>query len=185
MTIWTHLIWFRAINFGFELLSMKTSQLHIVVLCGLVGAYEVEDHFNLEEGTMYSSKTLVPTYLTTQCLIIIDHSMSFNWHENLGSHHVIIYNHISASHWLMRVKSICLFQKTLAANRIYSLQMFLGNRWCYKWKTKSSAQNYWVFGHFQSSSILENRKNEISETGSVSILRWGEDTYSVGPLRKS
>jgi hypothetical protein len=32
-------------------------------------------------------------------------------------------------------------------------------------------QNYWVFGLFPSSSSLENRKHDISETGSVSILR--------------
>jgi hypothetical protein len=69
MTNWTHLIWFYAIHFGFELLSLKTTQLHIVVLCGQVGGYEVEDHFNPEEETVYYSKTLVPTYLTTQCLV--------------------------------------------------------------------------------------------------------------------
>jgi hypothetical protein len=43
-----------------------------------------------------------------------------------------------------------------------------------------------VFGLFPSSSILENRKHDVSETGSVSVLRLGrEDTYSVRPLRKS
>jgi hypothetical protein len=32
-------------------------------------------------------------------------------------------------------------------------------------------QNYWVFGLSPSSSILENRKHDVSETGSVSVLR--------------
>jgi hypothetical protein len=46
--------------------------------------------------------------------------------------------------------------------------------------------NYWVFGLLPSSGILENRKHDVSETGSVFFLRLGgEDTYSVGPLRKS
>jgi hypothetical protein len=34
-----------------------------------------------------------------------------------------------------------------------------------------STLNYWVFGLFPSSGILENRKHEVSETGSVSDLR--------------
>jgi hypothetical protein len=42
-------------------------------------------------------------------------------------------------------------------------------------------QNYWVSGLRPSSGILNTRKHNVSETGSVSILRWGEgDTYSVG-----
>jgi hypothetical protein len=45
------------------------------------------------------------------------------------------------------------------------------------------AQNYWVWGHFPSSGILETRKHDVSATGSVSVLRCGgEDTYSVGSL---
>jgi hypothetical protein len=41
-------------------------------------------------------------------------------------------------------------------------------------------QNYWVFGLFPSSGILGTRKHDVSETGSVSVLRCcGEDTYSV------
>jgi hypothetical protein len=47
-------------------------------------------------------------------------------------------------------------------------------------------QNYWVFEHFPLSGILEKRKHDISKTGFVSGLKWwGEDTYSVGSLRKS
>jgi hypothetical protein len=48
-------------------------------------------------------------------------------------------------------------------------------------------QDYWVFWTSLSSGILETRKHDVSETESVSILRGkgGEDTYSVGPLRKS
>jgi hypothetical protein len=34
-------------------------------------------------------------------------------------------------------------------------------------------QDYWVFGLFPSSGILENRKHDILETGSVSILGGG------------
>jgi hypothetical protein len=43
------------------------------------------------------------------------------------------------------------------------------------------------FFTFLSFGILENRKHDILETASVSILRWGggEDTHTVGPLRKS
>jgi hypothetical protein len=37
-----------------------------------------------------------------------------------------------------------------------------------------------------SSGIPLNRKHSVSETGSVSVLRWGDgDTYSVGSIRKS
>jgi hypothetical protein len=43
-----------------------------------------------------------------------------------------------------------------------------------------------MFGLCPSSDILETIKHNVSETGSVSVLRWGgEDTYSVGSLRKS
>jgi hypothetical protein len=43
------------------------------------------------------------------------------------------------------------------------------------------------FWTFPSSGVLETRKHNVPETGSVSVLRWkgGEDTYSVGPFRKS
>jgi hypothetical protein len=46
-----------------------------------------------------------------------------------------------------------------------------------------NTQNYWVFGLFPSSGILENRKHDVSETGSVSVLRWrGEKTPTqLGP----
>jgi hypothetical protein len=33
-----------------------------------------------------------------------------------------------------------------------------------------NTQNYWVFGRFPSSGILEDRKHDVSETGSVSVL---------------
>jgi hypothetical protein len=48
-----------------------------------------------------------------------------------------------------------------------------------------NTENYWIFGNFPSPGILENRKHHVLETGAVSILRWGEDTHSVGLLRKS
>jgi hypothetical protein len=44
-------------------------------------------------------------------------------------------------------------------------------------------QNYWVCGFYPSFGILATRKHNVSETGSVSILRCGgEDTYQLGPL---
>jgi hypothetical protein len=33
-------------------------------------------------------------------------------------------------------------------------------------------KNYWVFGLFPSSGNLQNRKHDVSETGSVSVLKW-------------
>jgi hypothetical protein len=36
--------------------------------------------------------------------------------------------------------------------------------------TINMIQNYWVFGLFSSSGILENRKHDVSETESVSAL---------------
>jgi hypothetical protein len=34
-----------------------------------------------------------------------------------------------------------------------------------------NTQNYWLFGLCPSSGILESRKHNVSETGSVSVLR--------------
>jgi hypothetical protein len=34
-----------------------------------------------------------------------------------------------------------------------------------------NTQNYWVFGLLLSYGILENRKHDVSEIGSVSVLR--------------
>jgi hypothetical protein len=34
-----------------------------------------------------------------------------------------------------------------------------------------NTQNYWVFGLFPSSGILETRKHDVSEIGSVSVLK--------------
>jgi hypothetical protein len=34
-----------------------------------------------------------------------------------------------------------------------------------------NTQNYWLFVLFQSSGILKNRKHDVSETGSVSVIR--------------
>jgi hypothetical protein len=52
-----------------------------------------------------------------------------------------------------------------------------------------NAQSYRVFGLCPSSGILhiETRTHNVLETGFVSVLRLrvGEDTYSVGSLRKS
>jgi hypothetical protein len=47
------------------------------------------------------------------------------------------------------------------------------------------SQNYWDSGLCPSFGI-KKLEHDISETGSVSILRlWEENTYSVGSLRKS
>jgi hypothetical protein len=48
-----------------------------------------------------------------------------------------------------------------------------------------NTQNYWIFGLRSSSGILETRKHNVSETGSVSILRWVGRQYSVGSPRNS
>jgi hypothetical protein len=48
-----------------------------------------------------------------------------------------------------------------------------------------NTQNYWVFGLFPSSGILENttfRKLDLFPSSGEGL---GEDIYSVGPLRKS
>jgi hypothetical protein len=47
-------------------------------------------------------------------------------------------------------------------------------------------QNHWVSGLCPASGIVSTRKHNVSETGCVSDLRWGEgDPYSIGSLRKS
>jgi hypothetical protein len=44
-----------------------------------------------------------------------------------------------------------------------------------------NTQNYWVSGLCPSSEILNIRKHNVSETGSVPVLMLGEgDTYFVG-----
>jgi hypothetical protein len=49
-----------------------------------------------------------------------------------------------------------------------------------------NSQVYWVFWTFPSSGIPETRKHDVSETGSVSVLRWeGEKTQLIsitGPV---
>jgi hypothetical protein len=48
------------------------------------------------------------------------------------------------------------------------------------------AQIHWVSEFCPSSGNLTTRKNKVSDTGSLSVLRRGEgDTYSVGPLSKN
>jgi hypothetical protein len=48
-----------------------------------------------------------------------------------------------------------------------------------------NSQNYWVFGRFPSSDILENTTFQKLDLFPSSDEGGGEDTYSVGPLRKS
>jgi hypothetical protein len=54
------------------------------------------------------------------------------------------------------------------------------------WDSSLCTQNYWVFGLFPSSSILENRKNNVLEPGSVSILRLvgGRHLFSCIPQKQ-
>jgi hypothetical protein len=47
------------------------------------------------------------------------------------------------------------------------------------------AQNYWVFGLCPLSTILETRKHRVSETGSVSILRWGKTPTLLSPSERA
>jgi hypothetical protein len=51
--------------------------------------------------------------------------------------------------------------------------------------TGMNSENYWVFGLFPSSGILENTTFRKPGLFSSSGEGRGDDTYSVGPLRKS
>jgi hypothetical protein len=55
--------------------------------------------------------------------------------------------------------------------------------------SKFISWNYWVFGLYPSSNILKTRENNVSETGTVSVLIWGggggKNPNTVGSLRKS
>jgi hypothetical protein len=49
-----------------------------------------------------------------------------------------------------------------------------------------NTQNCWFFGTFPSPGILKNRKHDVSETASVSVLRWGGKTPTeLGPLERA
>jgi hypothetical protein len=51
---------------------------------------------------------------------------------------------------------------------------------------ENNTQNYWISGLCPSSEILNSRKHNVSETGSVSVLRRGEgDTFSVESFRRA
>jgi hypothetical protein len=60
----------------------------------------------------------------------------------------------------------------------FSLKLYRYSSVKFSWTT----QNYWDFGLCPSSGILETREHNVSETESVSFLRWGGDTYSVRSL---
>jgi hypothetical protein len=52
-------------------------------------------------------------------------------------------------------------------------------------KHDENIQNYWVLGLCPSSDILNTRKHNVSETGSVSILRRGRETPTLlDPLER-
>jgi hypothetical protein len=57
------------------------------------------------------------------------------------------------------------------------------------WEISLSTQHFYsseLLGVRTLSRILNTRKHNVSENGSVSVPRWeGGDTYSVGSLRKS
>jgi hypothetical protein len=40
----------------------------------------------------------------------------------------------------------------------------------------NQSQSYWAFGLFPPSGLVESRKHDVSETGFVSVLRWGGKT---------
>jgi hypothetical protein len=47
-------------------------------------------------------------------------------------------------------------------------------------------RNYWVFGICPSSGILKSTEHNVSETVSVSVLRWGRKTPTLlGPLERA
>jgi hypothetical protein len=50
-----------------------------------------------------------------------------------------------------------------------------------------NTQIYWVFGLCPSSGFFlnNNEKHNVSETGSVSVLRWGKTSTLLGPLERA
>jgi hypothetical protein len=54
-----------------------------------------------------------------------------------------------------------------------------------KLQTNNRSQNYWGFGLCPSSGILETRKHNVSETGSVSVLRCEKTPTLMGPLERT
>jgi hypothetical protein len=91
-------------------------------------------------------------------------------------------NRSRTSSWLRRLS--CMFLRLLLSwGEIFNYSV----RWI--WRTLTmvyNTQNHWVSGLCPSFRILNARKHNVSETGSVSVFRGGErDIYSVGFLRKS
>jgi hypothetical protein len=84
----------------------------------------------------------------------------------------------------------CLKLKAETEDGIYVPKYIVLNRKLHGWKqcfvkiNMTHIHNYWVLGLFPSSSILESRKHDVSETGSVSVLRRrGEKIPTqLGPL---
>jgi hypothetical protein len=58
---------------------------------------------------------------------------------------------------------------------------------CYENTTLYFIQRYWVFGLCPSSGFFlnNNEKHNVSETGSVSVLRWGKTPTLLGPLERA
>jgi hypothetical protein len=82
--------------------------------------------------------------------------------------------------------SICLFSLYLTALSVtegYVTTIVSNSKGFWRWFT---TQNCWVLDFAPSSGILENRKHDISETGSVSVLKWrGEKALTqLDPLER-
>jgi hypothetical protein len=75
--------------------------------------------------------------------------------------------------------------KLLKINTVREILIRCRHVWLYirfNWNVK----NYRVFVLCPSSGIIETREHNVSETASVSVLRWeGEGTYFLGPLERA
>jgi hypothetical protein len=84
-----------------------------------------------------------------------------------------------------------LFTGCLKMEAVYPSEMLVNFYWTNRVKRVVmmvyNTQNYWGFGLYPSSSILETIKHNVLDTGSISVLRCrrGGDTYFIGFLRKS
>jgi hypothetical protein len=78
-----------------------------------------------------------------------------------------------------QVTSCCQVTATTVAKPCSSERVRrFGGFW--RWRIK----NYWFFGLLPKFRIIKTRKSNVSETGSVSELRWVGDTYFLGSVRK-
>jgi hypothetical protein len=102
-------------------------------------------------------------------------STHYCWSVTRGAGHVLIF-----SLGRFTVKSqICIIIPEFARELLWCSWQFI-----YREYSNRGAKNYWVFGLFPSSDILVTRKHNVSETGSVSVLRWRGEKIPIhlGPL---